>query len=164
MMPLQLPSSVVMASPAVTPSPSPVPVEVLVRSGPAEWWQLASAWTPFFVLLGAVLAAVVGWRTLRQRTVADALALEQKRVADGRAEWWRRTQWALDHALDKDPSTRALGLVALGTLAASELAPVEELEMLESMTRIVHTSTPVPDPGDDQAPPPSPDEGNAAPR
>lgn len=110
-------------------------------SGPAEWWQVASVWKPVFVLLGAVLAAIVGWRTLKQRTLADALALEQQRTADGRAEWWRRTQWALDHALAKAPSTRALGLVALATLAESELAPVEELKMLDNMLRIVAESS-----------------------
>ncbi|MFC8303356.1 hypothetical protein ACFUCV_06680 [Specibacter sp. NPDC057265] len=121
-------------------APAPVPVEVFLHSGPAQWWQVASAWTPLFVLFGAVLAAVIAWRTLKQQTRADALALEQKQLADG------RTQWALDHALDKDPSSRALGLVALGTLAGSELAPVEELEMLESMSKIVAQGIPGLDP------------------
>ena len=44
----------------------------------------------------------MAWRTLRQ-----------KAVADDRAEWWKRTQWALDRALDEDGDSKALGLAAL---------------------------------------------------
>lgn len=62
----------------------------------------------------------MAWRTLRQ-----------KAVADDRAEWWKRTQWALDRALDEDQDIKALGLAALGVLARSELARNEELELLD---------------------------------
>ena len=62
----------------------------------------------------------MAWRTLRQ-----------KAVADDRAEWWKRTQWALDRALDEDGDSKALGLAALDVLARSELARNEELELLD---------------------------------
>jgi hypothetical protein len=62
----------------------------------------------------------MAWRTLRQ-----------KAVADDRAEWWKRTQWALDRALDEDEDGKALGLAALDVLARSELARNEELELLD---------------------------------
>lgn len=62
----------------------------------------------------------MAWRTLRQ-----------KAVADDRAEWWKRTQWALDRALGEDGDSKALGLAALDVLARSELARNEELELLD---------------------------------
>jgi hypothetical protein len=62
----------------------------------------------------------MAWQTLRQ-----------KAIADDRAEWWKRTQWALDRALDEDEDIKALGLAALDVLARSELARNEELELLD---------------------------------
>ena len=94
------------------------------------------------MLTAALLAFYINWRTLKQRTAADKTALEQKREADAqalrqkteadsRAEWWRRTQWALDRALDEDEGTKALGLATLDVLARSELAREEELELFD---------------------------------
>lgn len=102
------------------PTPSPPPIEVFVHSGTAEWWQIVAAFGPIAVILGAVAAAFIGWRTLKQ-----------KAIADDRAEWWKRTQWALDRALDEDQNTKALGLATLEVLAHSELARNEELELLD---------------------------------
>lgn len=102
------------------PTPSPSPVHVIVDSGAAEWWQILAALGPLAILLGALLAAFIGWNTLRQRTIADS-----------RAEWWKRTQWALDQALAKDKDTKALGLATLAVLTRSELARKEELELLD---------------------------------
>lgn len=97
---------------------------------------------PLAVLIAALLAFYINWRTLKQRTTADKTALDQKREADAqallqkteadsRAEWWRRTQWALDRALDPDEGTKALGLATLEVLARSELARTEELELFD---------------------------------
>ena len=94
------------------------------------------------MLIAALLAFYINWRTLKQRTAADKTALDQKREADAqalrqkteadsRAEWWRRTQWALDRALDEDEGTKALGLATLDVLARSELAREEELELFD---------------------------------
>ncbi|TAP44044.1 hypothetical protein EYS21_10565 [Arthrobacter sp. S39] len=126
----------------MTPAPSPSPLDVIVHSGPADWWVILAGLGPLAVLVAALLAFYINWRTLKQRTEADKTALEQKREADvqalrqkteadSRAEWWRRTQWALDRALDEDEGTKALGLATLDVLARSELAREEELELFD---------------------------------
>ncbi|MFC0484556.1 hypothetical protein [Pseudarthrobacter scleromae] len=126
----------------MTPDPTPSPLDVVVHSGPADWWVILAGLGPLSVLIAALLAFYINWRTLKQRTAADATALEQKREADAhallqkteadsRAEWWRRTQWALDRALDQDEGTKALGLATLEVLARSELARTEELELFD---------------------------------
>lgn len=126
----------------VTPAPSPSPLDVIVHSGPADWWVILAGLGPLAVLIAALLAFYINWHTLKQRTAADKTSLDQKREADvqalrqkteadSRAEWWRRTQWALDRALDEDEGTRALGLATLNVLARSELAREEELELFD---------------------------------
>ncbi|MDP9986627.1 hypothetical protein J2S98_001784 [Arthrobacter oryzae] len=126
----------------MTPVPSPDPLDVVVHSGPADWWVILAGLGPLAVLIAALLAFYINWRTLKQRTAADKTALDQKREADAnalqqkteadsRAEWWRRTQWALDRALDPDEGTKALGLATLEVLARSELARTEELELFD---------------------------------
>ena len=126
----------------MTPAPSPTPLDVIVHSGPADWWVILAGLGPLAVLIAALLAFYINWRTLRQRTAADRTALDQKREADAqalkqkteadsRAEWWRRTQWALDRALDADEGTKALGLATLAVLARSDLALTEELELFD---------------------------------
>jgi len=126
----------------VTPAPSPTPLDVVVHSGPADRWVILARLGPSAVLVAALLAFYINWRTLKQRTAADktsldqkreadAQALQQKTEADSRAEWWRRTQWALDRALDDDEGTKALGLATLEVLARSDLARTEELELFD---------------------------------
>lgn len=129
----------------MNPTPSPGPVHVIVDKGPAEWWQIVAALGPLAVLLGALIA----WFTLRQRSKSDRLALQQKTEADSRAEWWRRTQWALDHALDSDKDAKALGLAALAVLTRSELARNEELELLDIAWKAVNGTN---GSGDEQEP------------
>ncbi|MDJ0315602.1 MULTISPECIES: hypothetical protein [Arthrobacter] len=113
-----------------------------LASGPARWWEVLAALGPLAVLIGAIVAAVVGGFTLRQRAIADALQLAQKgesdkkvldqqRLADDRSEWWRRAQWALDRALSSSEGTKALGLATLEVLAHSSLARTEELELFD---------------------------------
>ena len=127
----------------MNPTPPPGPLEVVVHSGPADLWVILAGLGPLAVLIAALLAFYINWRTLAQRTSADRTALDQKRdadeqalrqktEADSRAEWWRRTQWALDRALDQDEGTKALGLATLNVLAGSELARTEELELFDA--------------------------------
>ena len=101
------------------PTPSPPPVEVFVHTSPAEWWQILAALGPLAVILGAVIAGVIGWRTL-----------QQKAEADNRAEWWKRTQWALDAVHSGDRNRGAIGLRVLKVLGESELAGDGELAVL----------------------------------
>ncbi|MDQ0822463.1 hypothetical protein QFZ79_000200 [Arthrobacter sp. V4I6] len=103
------------------PTPSPTPIEVFVHTGPGEWWQILAALGPLAVLLGAVVAAYVGWRTLKQ-----------KAEADNRAEWWKRTQWALDAVYSGDKKRGTIGLKVLKVLGESELAGDGELAVLEA--------------------------------
>ncbi|QYF91583.1 hypothetical protein [Arthrobacter sp. PAMC25284] len=91
-----------------------------VGSVPAEWWQVAGALGPLAVLVAAAIGAYMAWRTV-----------QQKAVADNRAEWWKRTQWALDQALGPNANGRALGLATLAVLARSPLAAPDELELLD---------------------------------
>lgn len=95
---------------------------------------------PLAILLAAVAGAVVGLLTLRQKAQADAFALAQKSEADSRSEWWRRTQWAMDRALDAEDDVKALGLAALSVLSESELAREEELRLLDVAWRSVTES------------------------
>jgi hypothetical protein len=102
----------------VNPSPSPLPVTVV--AAPPEWWQILSALSPLAVLVAAIVAAVVGF-----------LSLRQKARADNRAEWWRRAQWALDASLARSRSEAEMGQKAIDLLGRSELASREELALLK---------------------------------
>ena len=84
-----------------------------------DWLRYAAAFAP---LLAAVIAAWIAWRTLAQR-----------RQADRRDQWWKRTQWAIDLAMDRDFSRAIVGLVALKHLAASDLCTDEDYELLDKM-------------------------------
>ena len=92
-----------------------------MHTGPAEWWQILAALGPLAVLLGALIAGVIGWRTLKQ-----------KAEADNRAEWWKRTQWALDAVYSGDKKRGTIGLKVLKVLGESELAGEGELAVLEA--------------------------------
>lgn len=92
-----------------------------MHTGPADWWQILAALGPLAVLLGALVAGVIGWRTLKQ-----------KAEADNRAEWWRRTQWALDAVYSGDKEHGTIGLKVLKVLGESPLAGDGELAVLEA--------------------------------
>ncbi|MFF2030866.1 hypothetical protein [Arthrobacter sp. NPDC058192] len=126
----------------MNPTQPSAPADVVGLSGPAEWWQVVGALGPLAILLSGLVAALISFLVLRQRTNADALELIQKTRADSRAEWWRRTQWALDRALDQNDDTKALGLGALAVLAQSELASAEELELLDIAWKAVNGEKP----------------------
>ncbi|HSN35017.1 MAG TPA: hypothetical protein VLT34_01575 [Arthrobacter sp.] len=111
-------------------TPSADPVEVFVRTGPAEWWQVLAALGPLAVLIAAVIGAIISLRTLQQRAAADSAALAQQREADNRSEWWLRTQWALESSLSAEPRRAQLGLGIMEVLAGSGLASPEELEIV----------------------------------
>jgi hypothetical protein len=84
-----------------------------------DWLRYAAAFAP---LLAAVIAGWIAWRTLAQR-----------RQADRRDQWWKRTQWAIDLAMDRDFSRAIVGLVALKHLAASDLCTREDYELLDKI-------------------------------
>ena len=104
-----------------------------MHTGPAEWWQIVAALGPLAVLLGALIAGVIGWRTLKQ-----------KAEADNRAEWWKRTQWALDAVYSGDKKRGTIGLKVLKVLGESELAGDGELAVLEAASERPPTRRPKP--------------------
>ncbi len=83
--------------------------------------QVISALGPVFALAAAVIAALIAYGTLQQR-----------RAADAKSEWWRRTQWALEQLLSGDPQRANVGTSMLNVLVASDLATEEELDLLRS--------------------------------
>ncbi|GAB3284483.1 hypothetical protein GCM10027449_28550 [Sinomonas notoginsengisoli] len=88
-----------------------------------QWWEVVSALAPLGTLAAAVVAAVIGLGTLRQRSYADR-----------RAEFWRRTEWALEASVSPDPQLAAMGTMVLASLAKSDLiASDEELELLDAV-------------------------------
>jgi hypothetical protein len=84
-----------------------------------DWLRYAAAFAP---LLAALIAGWIAWRTLAQR-----------READRRDQWWKRTQWAIGLAMDPDFSRAVVGLVALRHLAASDLCTGEDYELLDKI-------------------------------
>jgi hypothetical protein len=83
------------------------------------WWEVLGALSPLATLLAAAIAGSIAWQALKQRSLADR-----------RAEWWGRAQWALNAALSADPALKETGLGILGILATSSLATDEEIEIL----------------------------------
>ncbi|WP_269936486.1 hypothetical protein [Arthrobacter sp. HY1533] len=106
------------------------------------WWTVVGAFTPVVALAAAVVAAVVGYRNLRQQQAAVAAqvaaheqTLAQKTAADARSEWWRRTEWALEAAASANPALYAYGTGMLGLLATSTLADDADKELLDAVWR-----------------------------
>jgi len=77
--------------------------------------------------------------------VGTVVTVVQKRYADHRDAWWKRTQWALDHILaaqEDDDIERTVGLLVLTVLQASHLASDEETIMLEQVADVLLASAP----------------------
>lgn len=88
-----------------------------------HWWEIVSALAPVGTLAAAVVAAIVGLSTIRQRSYSDR-----------RAEFWRRTEWALEASVSPDPQLAVMGTMVLASLAKSDLiASDEELELLDAV-------------------------------
>ncbi|WP_334170878.1 hypothetical protein [Sinomonas sp.] len=88
-----------------------------------QWWEIISAFAPVGTFAAAVVAAVIGLRTIRQRSYADR-----------RAEFWRRTEWALEASVHPDPQMQTMATMVLASLAKSDLiASDEELMLLDAV-------------------------------
>jgi hypothetical protein len=83
----------------------------------ADWGALATA-------LGAAVALVVGAVTVRQRSRADR-----------RAEWWRRAEWAIEHAVSEREETVEVGLISMMHLLESDLATPAEVRLVRDLAR-----------------------------
>ena len=60
------------------------------------------------------------------------MTTKQKAEADNRAEWWKRTQWALDAVYSADRKRGTIGLKVLKVLGDSDLDGAGELAVLEA--------------------------------
>ena len=88
-----------------------------------QWWDILAAFAPVGTFAAAVVAAFVGLNTIRQRSYSDR-----------RAEFWRRTEWALEASVSPDPQLQAMGTMVLASLAKSDLiASEEELRLLDAV-------------------------------
>jgi hypothetical protein len=50
-----------------------------------------------------------------------------------RTEWWRRTQWAIDLALDSEERRQEVGVLALNQLLDSELAQQDDRDVANAV-------------------------------
>lgn len=91
---------------------------------------------PIATALAALVALSVGIATVRQR-----------RDADRRDQWWKRTQWALDLCLnsEEDDAQAAIGFAVLQVLAGSPMGHLEEIRVIEAAWKVWL----VPEPGED---------------
>ena len=92
-----------------------------------------------WVQLGiGILTVVVAY--FAARSGATATTLHER--AARREEWWRRTQWAVDQALDPQPRRQALGIRILDRLVDSELAQEHDRELAVAALEEVLRSVP----------------------
>ncbi|MCC2318312.1 antitoxin [Cellulomonas chengniuliangii] len=97
-----------------------------VNAASLDWVGWAVVLGPAATLVAGLVAGVVAY-----------LAIAQRRRADAKAEWWRRTQWALDEVLSGEPDRRRVGVAVLYRLAESELATPEDLEVFDAAWGLV---------------------------
>jgi hypothetical protein len=98
----------------------PGPVEVVVRNGAPDGWDVLASLGPLAILLAAFIAAFIGWRSMQTQAEANR-----------RAQWWERAEWALDASMSSSMDRRVIGLGVLALLAESSLAGEEEARILQ---------------------------------
>ena len=98
----------------------PDPVEVVVLNDGADGWGVLASLGPLAILLAALIAAFIGWRSMQTQAEANR-----------RAQWWERAEWALDASMAADLDRRVVGLGVLALLAESSLAGEEEARILQ---------------------------------
>lgn len=113
--------------------------EYLTSDDPG-WWTYASAFTSVAVLVAIIAGAVVALLKLRHRERAlkgvaatHSRSLEQRRATDDRAEWLRRTQWALGAAASTNDRMYSIGAAILEALARSDLTGAEDKTVLDTV-------------------------------
>lgn len=103
-----------------------------------HWWDVVAGLSPLAVLIASAIAAILAVKALKQRSTAD-----------NRAEWWRRTQWALDHTLSDSKEAQLMGMQAAVVLASSDLAYTEEVRLFDAAWKSRPNVDEVPQNGDD---------------
>lgn len=82
---------------------------------PPVWIEYVTALGPLVILTGALVAAVMAWKSTR------------------RERWWTRTQWAADHVLSGDEDAQALGLAVL-EVQVDHVHSSEEAQLIGAVT------------------------------
>lgn len=96
-------------------------------SAQPDWVKQVAGFGPLATTCAAAVALLVGWATIGQR-----------RRSDRRDQWWKRAQWALDHATTPDSDTqgalrRKVGQSAIAYLGReSVLSTLEDLQFLQA--------------------------------
>jgi hypothetical protein len=113
--------------------------QYLTPGGPG-WSTYVSAFTSVAVLAAIVVATVVALRSLRSReraikgTVAThAGSLGRRRETDDKAEWLRRTQWAMEAVASTNDRMYSYGAVIVEALARSDLTGPEDKAILDAV-------------------------------
>jgi hypothetical protein len=96
-------------------------IEHLAPGEPSFWTNVGS--------LGPFVALLAAWLVYR----SAKKALKQREKADDRAEWWRRTQWALEATVSEDDTMNGYGTGMLKLLADSELATADDRALLDNV-------------------------------
>lgn len=108
-----------------------------LRDDPSGW-EILAALGPLTVLAGAVvlwvgLASVKRQRLNTEKQSEDnGKALDARRKADDRAEWWKRVQWALDASLGVELRRQSLGFEMLERLTQEEGIDTRDLKLLDA--------------------------------
>jgi hypothetical protein len=98
----------------------PEPLEVVVRNDAPDGWDVLASLGPLAILIAALIAAFIGWRSMQTQAEANR-----------RAQWWERAEWALDASVSSSMDRRVIGLGVLALLAESTLAGEEEARILQ---------------------------------
>jgi hypothetical protein len=97
----------------------PDPLEVVVQNDAPDAWDVLASLGPLAILVAALIAAFIGWRSMQVQAEANR-----------RAQWWERAEWALDASMSTSMDRRVIGLGVLALLAESTLAGEEEARIL----------------------------------
>lgn len=114
---------------------------------------LTSPAPPTLAELGPVATSLTALVALNVGVVTVA----QKRVADARAAWWSRAQWALERSMEESVRSRVIGQLTLAHLVHSDLVTADDLALIEAIPDAVVAGVEVVDPeqgaGSGAAPP-----------
>lgn len=120
------------------------------RSMPHWFYPVRDALQAVLVLtqiLGALIAMCVPFVAAGGAAVAW-FSYRQRRIADNRAEWWRRASYALDLTKTLEPELgRNTGMELLTALQADETVGQTERDLLKSATSVLLAEIVRTDPG-----------------
>lgn len=90
---------------------------------------IAAGKVPTLGELGPVATALTALVALN----VGVITVNERRVADARAAWWQRAQWALEQSTAEQVRSRMAGQLALAHLARSDLATEDDLQLLAAI-------------------------------